>query len=294
MRHAMLHKFLVFLRLPASPQPLSCLELQICAIAGMTCQTSDDEYGSEHKTVQAIPWAVASRDSQSSARREGTMETLTKNTRNYCMTSIGHFHLRRRIIVYNSLIPLRINLFSNTNLLPTSLTHKHNISLQFSNHIILQHFSILKFQAFNPFHKIGPKMYPSTLLTSLLTGASLISATPTPKPAARDQYYGVSVAYVVSPGTSPQKVIEPGPIELNKLGVCYGNIAAGDCDVSELAIQNGTASGGLNIIAIECRAYKDKSGVVPGSATFRLGKPALISTNLATIGGILCYVVELD
>jgi hypothetical protein len=142
--------------------------------------------------------------------------------------------------------------------------------------------------------KISPKMHPSTILPSLLTLTSLISATPTPAPASRDQYYGISVAYVVSPGTSPQKVIKPGPIELNKLGVCQGNITAGECDVSELAIQNSTASGGLNISAVECRAYKDKAGVVPGSATFRVGKPALISTNLVTIGGILCYVVELD
>ena len=57
-------------------------------------------------------------------------------------------------------------------------------------------------------------------------------------------------------------------------------------------MQNGTASGGLDINAIECRAYKDTAGVVPGSATFTVHKPALISTNLATIGSVLCYVTE--
>jgi hypothetical protein len=131
-------------------------------------------------------------------------------------------------------------------------------------------------------------MHPSTLFTAILAAASLASAAPRIQ---RDQYYGVSIGVIVSPGLDPNKVLEPAPVEINKLTSCYGDNNQG-CSVSELIVQNGTASG-VDINQIECRGYKDFTGVVPGSAPFNVTNPALVSTNLATISSFLCYVVPL-
>lgn len=133
-------------------------------------------------------------------------------------------------------------------------------------------------------------MHLAFLASFLAVIAGLASAAPTPTSTPQDQYYGVSVGVVVSPGTDSTKVVEPVPVELNVLALCGG----GDdvCAVSELIVQNGTASAGLGIDSIECRGYKDAAGVVPGSAPFNVSAPALVSTNLATISSILCYVVE--
>jgi hypothetical protein len=131
-------------------------------------------------------------------------------------------------------------------------------------------------------------MHSSTLLTTILVAACLASAAPRIQ---RDQYYGVSIGVIVSPGLDPNKVLEPAPVEINKLTSCYGDNNQG-CSVSELIVQNGTASG-VDINQIECRGYKDFTGVVPGSAPFNVTNPALVSTNLATISSFLCYVVPL-
>jgi len=50
---------------------------------------------------------------------------------------------------------------------------------------------------------------------------------------------------------------------------------------------------GVNVDAnaVECRAYRDRKGLVPGSAPFTVEEPARISTNIATEGSVLCYVV---
>jgi hypothetical protein len=129
-------------------------------------------------------------------------------------------------------------------------------------------------------------MHISTLLSALVA-AGFASTSPTP----RDISYGVSLVAVTSPGTEPNKVTSPIPIEINKLSQIYGDNNQG-LSVSELIIQPGTAYN-VDEDAIECRAYKDFAGVLPGSAAFTVSKPALISTNLATVGSILCYIVPL-
>lgn len=132
----------------------------------------------------------------------------------------------------------------------------------------------------------------STILTTFLTAASLTSAAPRLLPRySNGTYYGVSIAVVVSSGLEPNKVIEPMPVEINKYTLCDGD---NGCSVSELMIQNDTATGGLDVDSIECRAYKDTAGVIPGSAVFNATRPALISTNLATISGVLCYIVTMS
>ncbi len=134
-------------------------------------------------------------------------------------------------------------------------------------------------------------MHSSIILSTLIAIAGLTSARPT-IPLARDDtpYYGVSVGVITSPGLDPNEVLEPAPVQLNVLTICNGENGEG-CSVSKLILQSGTASGGLDEDTIECRGYKDFAGVEPGSAPFNVSSPALISTNLATISSILCYIV---
>ena len=126
-----------------------------------------------------------------------------------------------------------------------------------------------------------------SILTAFLI-ATLAVALPILQP--RETYHGISIGVVVSPGMDPSKVIEPAPVEINKLTPCHGNVDEG-CSVSQLIVQKGTASN-VDEDAVECRGYKDFEGVVPGSAPFSVGKTADVSTNLATISSILCYIVE--
>jgi len=121
----------------------------------------------------------------------------------------------------------------------------------------------------------------STILASLAAASPLRS---------RDQYYGVSIGVITSAGNDPNKVLEPAPVELYKLTACYGDNGQG-CSVSELIVQNGTASGGLNINQVQCHGYIDFEGTQPGTAEFDVNHPALVSTNLATVSSILCYLV---
>ena len=81
-------------------------------------------------------------------------------------------------------------------------------------------------------------MHSSTILAAILTAAGAASAAPRVQ---RDIYYGISIGAIVSPGLDPQKVLEPVPVEINKLAPCYGDNNDG-CSVSELIAQNGTAS----------------------------------------------------
>lgn len=134
-------------------------------------------------------------------------------------------------------------------------------------------------------------MHSSIIIASLLAIAGLSFAAPLQAHQANTTYYGVSIGVITSSGMDPNKTLEPAPVEINKLTRCYGGDGQG-CSASELIVQNGTASN-VNIDSIECRAYKDFAGVVPGSAPFNVSTPALITTNLATISSILCYIVPL-
>jgi hypothetical protein len=134
-------------------------------------------------------------------------------------------------------------------------------------------------------------MHSSILTTSILALTSLSLAAPLQARQVEKPYYGVSIGVITSPGMDANKTLEPAPVEINKLTRCHGDAGQG-CSASELIVQNGTAAN-VNIDSIECRAYKDFAGVVPGSAPFNVSSPALISTNLATISSILCYIVPL-
>jgi hypothetical protein len=56
-------------------------------------------------------------------------------------------------------------------------------------------------------------------------------------------------------------------------------------------MENNTATWGLNINLIESRDYKDFGGVELGSAAFNVTNLVLISTNIASINSVLCYIV---
>lgn len=128
------------------------------------------------------------------------------------------------------------------------------------------------------------KMYTTTLLTAVL--ATLAAAAPaTNNLAARDDtYYGVSLRVRTTDAFTKPAVYGPAPIEINKL-TSLGNVSA-----SELSFDPSIAIN-VDIDQIECRAYKDAAGVIPGSAPFNVKTPAELSTNLVEVGSVLCYVV---
>jgi len=59
-----------------------------------------------------------------------------------------------------------------------------------------------------------------------------------------------------------------------------------DLSVTKLELVNGQE---IPEDRIECRAYQDTKGLLPGSLPFSGGNPAYIATNPEAIGGILCY-----
>ena len=61
-------------------------------------------------------------------------------------------------------------------------------------------------------------MHSSTIFTAILAAAGAASAAPRMK---RDPYYGVSIGVVVSAGLDPNMVVEPAPVEINNLTLCY-------------------------------------------------------------------------
>lgn len=81
-------------------------------------------------------------------------------------------------------------------------------------------------------------MHSSIIFTAILAIAGAVSAAPQIR---QDTYYGVSIGVIVSAGLDPNQVLEPAPVEINNLTPCYGNDNQG-CSVSELIVQNGTAS----------------------------------------------------
>jgi hypothetical protein len=128
----------------------------------------------------------------------------------------------------------------------------------------------------------------ASIITSLLAVASLATAAPAMR--SRGTYHGVSLEVQTSSGLDPNHVVEPAPIEINVLTACNGGNGQG-CSVSKISIDPGIAIN-VDINSVECRAYKDFEGQEPGSAPFSIKSPAEISTNLATVSSILCYIVE--
>ncbi|KAL9063438.1 MAG: hypothetical protein Q9157_008249 [Trypethelium eluteriae] len=125
----------------------------------------------------------------------------------------------------------------------------------------------------------------TTLLTTLLT---LASASPLASLTLR-QTYQLAVDYNSAPGMSPAEWSGPVLVPIAMLTTFPG----APISASALRIDNETDSG-LVLKDIECRAYRDTAGVETGSAPFTLAQEALLSTNLASVSSVLCYVTESD
>jgi hypothetical protein len=137
-------------------------------------------------------------------------------------------------------------------------------------------------------------MHSSNFIVSLITSliaitiAGLASANPLPRDI---YYYGVSINVTTSAGMDANKTFEAIPVRLNTLVAC--GYPEDPCSASVLTLDpNGAVN--VDIGAVECRAYQDFAGTQPGSAPFNVTQPAYLSTNLATVSTILCYLVELN
>jgi len=157
-------------------------------------------------------------------------------------------------------------------------------------------------------------MYTPTILTFLAVVASFASAVPTKRQ--DTPYYEVLLDFNLAYGLDPNPIYEsstylphnpathppilrqtnkpPVPVEINVLTPCYNSSSASASPCSASSITIIGSSGGLNANQIECRGYKDLEGVVPGSAAFNVSSPAELSTNLATVSSVLCYVLGED
>lgn len=124
-------------------------------------------------------------------------------------------------------------------------------------------------------------MHTTTLLTTLF--AVLTAAGPIiPRQSNESStYYGVGLEFQLRfPDGTPY--YEPSPVELNQLT---------QVPVSGLyQISLDPKASNVDVDAVECRAYRDAAGVVPGSAPFSREHPALISTTGGSVASVLCYV----
>lgn len=135
-------------------------------------------------------------------------------------------------------------------------------------------------------------MHSSNLITSIIISLIAIASLTTATPIPRDiYYYGVSINVTTSSGMDPNKTSEAIPVQLNTLVAC--GYPEDPCSASFLVLDPNVAVN-VDINTIECRAYQDFAGTQPGSAPFNVTQPAYLSTNLATVSTILCYVVELN
>jgi hypothetical protein len=121
------------------------------------------------------------------------------------------------------------------------------------------------------------------LTTALLAAVSSVSASPLSK--RDDTFYEVGLAFYTEQ-VNGVPVSEPSPVQMNKLAVTP--------DLTAYEIHFDGSSSNVDINKVECRAYKDAAGVVPGSAPFTLASPALLATpnNPVVVGSVLCYVTE--
>ncbi|KAI9686888.1 MAG: hypothetical protein M1822_002641 [Bathelium mastoideum] len=123
-----------------------------------------------------------------------------------------------------------------------------------------------------------------------VTLLSLLAALTTAAPTKRDTYYGVGLELHLQ--ENGKTIAEPAPVQLNTL------TALGDAQYPATAYEivfDGSASN-IDVNSVECRAYKDAAGVVPGSAPFTKANPAELATpnNPVEVGSVLCYVVETE
>lgn len=126
-------------------------------------------------------------------------------------------------------------------------------------------------------------MYTSSAIaTGLAVSITLASGAPTKRHSADGKYHGIGLALVTSPA-GQLKVTSPAPVEIDFLT----SLSNTSC----YSIEFQSVHSNVDITEVECRAYKDESGQIPGSAPFNHKSPAYLSTNPVEIGSVLCYVV---
>jgi hypothetical protein len=193
----------------------------------------------------------------------------------------------RLVWIYNTWYEnLGFFFFSSTpSSLHISYTSRYNTHLPKPLPLQLNH------QPQTPLTQTTKMQFPTSTILSLTTLLALSTATPI---VARQDgnSYAITIDVVTSYGLDPNVVSEPLVVELNTLTLC--NSTETPCSASKLIIEPGSATGGIREDRIECRGYKDCEGVQPGSAPFNSTLPASLSTNLGTIGSILCYLVGED
>jgi hypothetical protein len=136
-------------------------------------------------------------------------------------------------------------------------------------------------------HEHSNMRYPTTIFNAITAIITSTATSPLPQ---RDQYYGVSIAFIVSNGTVPP--IEPvawyAPVELNKF-LSFTPDLGGIVYASELKLQT-QVSGGLNPNAIQCRGYRHIAGTQPVQKTFTVKRSTVSSRGTMEVGSLLCYV----
>ncbi|KAK4984922.1 hypothetical protein LTR66_008339 [Elasticomyces elasticus] len=125
-------------------------------------------------------------------------------------------------------------------------------------------------------------MHSTIIISTFL--AALAAAAPASEKRQDKIYHGISIQAQANSGMSTPPVYEPIPMEINVL-----NVFPVPASCSALLIQPRIA---INVdpAKVECRAFKDTEGLVPGSAPFSLKSPAHLSTNLVDVNSILCYI----
>lgn len=126
-------------------------------------------------------------------------------------------------------------------------------------------------------------MHYSTIVTSIITFASAVTAAPTKETPS----VGVAIMTINDP-ISGEKSTHPLNVPL---GVLTHQKNTGITKL-EIARVYSTVKGvdAPEIDQITCQMYKDEYGTQPGSAEFTAKKDALISTNTVSLGWILCRV----
>ncbi|CAK4031880.1 Hypothetical predicted protein [Lecanosticta acicola] len=125
-------------------------------------------------------------------------------------------------------------------------------------------------------------MYTTSIIIAAF--AALAAAAPDAGHAAkRDTYYGIGLRVKITAAFTQPPEYSPAPVEINKL-TSFGNTSC-----TEISFDSGVHPN-VDVDSVECRAYKDEAGVIPGSAPFTNKQPAELGTNLVEIGSVLCYI----
>jgi len=127
-------------------------------------------------------------------------------------------------------------------------------------------------------------MFAHIAIAAMLAALSAAAPAAAPKRASTPHYDVTLQVRLDAPVNGGPAVYESKPVAINLL-TSFGN----GTSASQIRITNAT---NVNIDRVECRAFKDAAGVVPGSAAFTKADFAFLSTNVVSIESVLCYVTE--